>query len=139
MSDEFITLELARIYESQGYFRDARDMYRALKAEEEEAKEGEEDVQARDLEITAGLQRMESALKKQDTQADPLENPLEPLVKALSSLAESREPLADPLSADTLPVKGINFFLEQWLMLLMLEKRVNSMKQLTSRAFGLTR
>ncbi|MBU0969728.1 MAG: hypothetical protein KKC20_03735 [Proteobacteria bacterium] len=138
MSDEFITLELARIYESQGYFRDALDMYRALEAEEEDAQEGEKDVQARDLEIAAGLLRMESALKKQDSQADPRENPLEPLAKALASLAEPREPLADHFSADSLPEKGISPLLEQWLMLLMLEKRVNSMKQLKSGAFGLT-
>ena len=148
MKDEFITLELARLYESQGYFRDALDMYRALESEE-----GEKDIQARDLEIAASLTRMESVLKKQDSQADSLENPLEPLAEALAFLAEPLEPLpgpiltdplltdsvsADPFSRDSLPEKGINPLLKQWFMLLMLEKRVNSMKQLKSRVFGLT-
>ena len=124
MKDEFITLELARLYESQGYFRDALDMYRALESEE-----GENNIQPRDLEIAASLARMESALKKQDSQADTRENPLEPLAEALAILAEPREPLTDPVSADSLPEKGMSPLLEQWVALLMLEKRVGFMKR----------
>jgi hypothetical protein len=116
MKDEFITMELARIYESQGYFRDALDMYRALAMAEEE-----KDIQARDLEIAAGLQRMESALEKQE----PLENPLDG--KDLTSLPEPI--FADSFSADSLPGKKINPLLEQWVALLMLEKRVGFMKR----------
>lgn len=98
MSQEFNTLELARIYERQGYFQDAFDMYQALFAES---------LQKDDTEwgqkIEAGLKRMESVLENQ-----------------------AMEPLAD-----TPPKKRIDLLFEQWLILLMLQKRVNLMKQVT--------
>jgi len=100
MSQEFITLELARIYESQGYFQDAFDMYQALSTQI-----GQKDDPERELEIDAGIKRMESALE---------------------------ERVLDPL-ADTSPGKGIDLLMEQWLILLMLQKRVNLMKQVKSR------
>lgn len=132
MKDEFFTLELARLYESQGYFRDALDMYRALESEE-----GENNIQPRNLEIAASLARMESALKKQDPQVDPQvdsqKNPLEPLAEALAFLAEPREPLTDSVSADSLPEKGMNPLWEKWVVLLMLEKRVGFMKRFGAR------
>jgi len=106
MSQEFNTLELARIYESQGYFQDAFNMYQAL-AKDSLNKEGQE----MDPEINAGLQRMEAAAKDP---ADPWEN-------ASQTLTES------------LPEKTIERLLEQWLVVLVLEKRLNLFKQIKSR------
>jgi len=58
MSQEFNTLELAKIYESQGYLQDALEMYQAIAK-----KSGEKDGQEPDPEINAGLDRMESAME----------------------------------------------------------------------------
>jgi len=98
MSQEFNTLELARIYESQGYFQDAFDMYQALSTER-----GQKDDPARGQKINAGLKRMASALENQPMQ---------------------------PLAQNTLE-KRIGFLWEQWLNLLMLQKRVDLMKPIT--------
>ncbi len=106
MSQEFNTLELARIYESQGYFQDAFEMYQALAAESEKA-----DGQEMDHEINAGLHRMESAMQNQ---ANPPEN--------------DPENLTGPM-----PEKRIEYLLEQWLIALVLEKRFNIFKQVKSR------
>ncbi len=100
MSQEFNTLELARIYERQGYFQDAFDMYQALSTEslhEENPERGQK--------INSGLKRMASALENQ----------------AMESLAIAA------------PEKRIDILLEQWLILLMLQKRVDLMKQVTRR------
>ena len=96
MSQEFNTLELARIYERQGYFQDAFDMYQALSSESLQV-----DDPARKQKINAGLARMASALEDQAV-----------------------EPLADTPSK-----KGIDLLFEQWLNLLMLQKRVTLVKQ----------
>lgn len=98
MSQEFNTLELARIYESQGYFQDAFDMYQALLTER-----GQIDDPARGQKINAGLKRMESALENQPRQS---------------------------LAQNTLE-KRIDLLWEQWLTLLVLQKRVDLMKPLT--------
>ncbi len=106
MSHEFNTLELARIYETQGYFQDAFEMYQALATET-----GTEDGQEMVPEINAGLNRMESAMQNQ---ADPPENDLEPLTGPM-------------------PEKRIEYLLEQWLIALVLEKRLKIFKQVKSR------
>ncbi len=106
MSQEFNTLELARIYESQGYFQDAFEIYQALAAES-----GKADGQEMDPEINAGLHRMESAMQNQ---ANDMEN--------------------DPGNmTGPMPEKRIEYLLEQWLIALVLEKRLNIFKQVKSR------
>ncbi len=110
MSQEFNTLELARIYESQGYFQDAFEMYQALAMES-----GKADGQEMDPEIDAGLHRMESAMQNQ---ANPPENDAE----------NDPENLTGPM-----PEKRIEYLLEQWLIALVLEKRLNIFKQVKSR------
>ncbi|MBU0971737.1 MAG: hypothetical protein KKC20_13870 [Proteobacteria bacterium] len=55
MNQKFNTLELARIYEAQGYLQDAFEMYQALAEESRE----------RVPEINAGMRRMEAALQRQ--------------------------------------------------------------------------
>ncbi|MCP4721452.1 MAG: hypothetical protein GY860_18505 [Desulfobacteraceae bacterium] len=102
MSQEFNTLELAKIYESQGYLQDALEMYQALAK-----KSGEKDGQEGDPEIDAGLDRMESAMENQP------ETIPEPFV---------------PVSE-----KKIHHIMEQWLMLMVLQKRFNLMKQVKLR------
>lgn len=100
MNKEFNTLDLARIYERQGYFQDAFDMYQALSTESEQT-----DVPEMGQQINSGLKRMRSALENQAQQS-----------------------LGQPAIG-----KGIDSLMEQWLLLLMLQKRTDLIKQITSR------
>lgn len=59
MSQEIKTLELARIYETQGYFKDAFDIYSHL------------DTTETSNEIKAGLKRMEKKMEAINTQTLP--------------------------------------------------------------------
>jgi len=106
MSHEFNSLEFARIYESQGYFQDAFDMYQALANECKEKGD-----QKCDPEINAGLVRMEFALQNQT-------NP--------------SKKNSDPVSAPAPSEKRMDHLLEQWLMLMVLEKRLKIVKQVKS-------
>lgn len=107
MNREFDTLELARVYESQGYFQEALGIYQALEGQD----------QAKNPEIRAGLERMISAVQNQ---APPLENDRKPSLES------------DPFrSLD--PEKKIETLLEQWLMLMVLEKRLGLFQKIKTR------
>lgn len=118
MSQEFNTLELARIYERQGYFQDAFEMYQALAAEKEPT-----DDSKMDPDIISGLHRMESALQNQA--APPKDDPKDELEDAPQNDPES-------LKGPT-PENRIECLLEQWLVILVLEKRLKLFKQVKSR------
>ena len=105
MSQEFNTLELAKIYESQGYLQDALEMYQAIAK-----KSGEKDGQESDPEINAGLDRMESAMENQENQSETIPEPFVPMSE-----------------------KKIQHIMEQWLMLMVLQKRSNLVKQVKLR------
>ncbi|MBU3953434.1 MAG: hypothetical protein KKF12_09805 [Proteobacteria bacterium] len=109
MSQEFNTLELARIYEAQGYLQDAFEMYQAL-AEESREKDSREKVP----EINAGLHRMEAALQRQGN----------PPANALESVESP------------LPGGKTAHLLEQWLMLMVLQKRVALVQSTKSQFRG---
>ncbi|MCP3873691.1 MAG: hypothetical protein GY699_11115 [Desulfobacteraceae bacterium] len=61
MTDDIQTLELAKIYESQGFFKDALNIYSAL------------DIQDSSNETKAGLKRMEKEMENegQEGHANP--------------------------------------------------------------------
>ena len=91
MNLEYNTLELARIYENQGYFQDALDIYSGLNRE----------ARSQDPEIRAAVNRMEKALERKTEPVDPEQ-----------SVADS---------------------LEQWIQLLILEKRLRLFRKIRSR------
>ncbi|MBU8849454.1 MAG: hypothetical protein KOO64_07900 [Desulfobacterales bacterium] len=62
MSQDIKTLELARIYESQGYYKDAFEAYSFL------------DANQTSNEIKAGLKRMEKRMENEGQKALPEEN-----------------------------------------------------------------
>ncbi len=103
MSQEFNTLELAKIYESQGYLQDALEMYQAIAK-----KSGEKDGQEPDPEIDAGLDRMKSVMQNQENQPETI----------------PELPMSE---------KKIQHIMEQWLMLMVLQKRSNLVKQVRLR------
>lgn len=81
MTRKFSSIELARIYEAQGYLKDALAMYREL----------DDDVLAGGAEVRAAVKRLELALlKADDSSLDLPEIPLEddPGAHILSTLEE---------------------------------------------------
>ncbi len=61
MTRKFASIELARLYETQGYFQDALSMYKRL----------DDDVLKGGAEIRAAVKRLELALLAQDDEGDP--------------------------------------------------------------------
>lgn len=88
MTKDRVTMELAKLFESQGYYHDALETYRALEKENP------------DSPAQAGIKRMELKLAQEPGKG--LENRIEKL-------------------------------LETWLDLIMLQHRVDSLKQIESR------
>lgn len=113
MTYEIKTLELARIYESQGYVEDALKIYSSLCS------------QTPSDEIKAGLNRMRIRLKTQT------ENQIEgqtyiqlaSLAQSLSSDLDSDKPV-DP-EVEQVSNMAIRNIVEQWLTLMVLEDRMN--------------
>lgn len=116
MSDEIKTLELARIYEAQGYVKDALDIYSFLHA------------QTPSKEIQAGLNRMRTRL---ETQA--LNQPEDQKNDQLFSLIQSSgsDPVMDSdMGHDLDPRTIFSQRIEKWFTLLVMEERMIRMKTL---------
>lgn len=109
MNVEFNTLELARVYESQGHFQEALGIYQSL------ADQG----RANDPEIEAALERMKSVNEKHPA---PLE----------TTQQSSMDPEPSPGLAND-PEKKIEDLLAQWLMLMVLEKRLGLFQKIKTR------
>ncbi len=112
MGQDIKTLELARIYETQGYFRTAHKIYTFL------------DEQKTSNEIKAGLKRCEKRMvsdKKPNKISDqPAENQPADIEPSNSEI-------------DFLPEKKISKLLEKWLMLMVLQRRLNTYKKIQAR------
>ena len=87
MTTDTVTIEIAKLFESQGYYNDALETYRALENENP------------DIQVQAGINRMEMKLAMEPGKG--LENRIEKL-------------------------------LETWLDLIILQHRVDSLKQIES-------
>lgn len=122
MTDQFASLELARLYESQGYLDDALDMYRTLAGED-----GSEDTVSEAREAVARLETLVSgpqdgsgnALGLQELQADELAELDELAEQSPRVLSNEEKRMAD--------------MLERWLMLMVVQKRVNLFKAIRAR------
>lgn len=90
MKEELKTIEVARIYESQGYFHEAFEIYAFL------------DERETSVEVKAGLKRVEH--RKNDGQM--------PIV----------------------PDKNISMLCQEWLRLVMIEHRLDTVKKIKSRS-----
>lgn len=116
MTDQFASLELARLYESQGYLDDALAMYRTLAGED-----GSEDAVSEAREAVARLEELLSG--PQDGPGDSLEPPEVPV----DELAES------PARILSKEEKRMADMLERWLLLMVVQKRVNLFKAIRAR------
>jgi|GEM_PF-1037244 len=133
MTQQFASIELARLYESQGYLEDALSMYKAL----------DEDAPGEESEVGAAIHRLETSLARQDNPA-PLfgEGDIEKTIAQLSGLNHDAgcepelesEPVSDFVSSiETEGEKRIARLLETWLMLMVVQKRVKSFKAIGAR------
>jgi len=108
MNQNFNTFELAGIYESQGYFREALEMYQTMEKKDP----------ARENELKAAVHRMELAIQNQAEKPD-------------HSLKQTPQPREQSL--DSIPEKKIEQLLEQWLMLMVLNKRLCAFRRVKKR------
>lgn len=146
MTGRFASIELARLYETQGYLQDALSMYRRLE---------EDDCPADDrAEIRAAINRVESALKTHDTGTAAVPDDAR---KIGQTLAELNDAVPDDAGDDQQAPEDENLFayrpedngtashnttdpkiktaalLEKWVMLMVVRKRVNLFKAIRAR------
>lgn len=115
MDQDINTLELARIYESQGYFRTAQKIYAFL------------DEQNTSTEIRAGLKRCEKKMIPNESAENPLkenysQDDLITDIKSVNFQPEDRRTGVDSK-------KKIPLLLEKWLMLMVLQRRLSKYKK----------
>ncbi len=130
MSKKFASIELARIYETQGYFQDALSMYNSLDA----------DILKGGAEIRAAVKRLEIALAKEgangalDTASGQLSEEAGRVVQTLAELNgfETEDSDTSVLSRSG-PEQKMADLLEKWLMLVVARKRLGLFKQIKTR------
>lgn len=143
MTQQFASIELARLYESQGYLADALSMYKEL----------DEEAQGDGTEIKAAINRLEAAVAEQSEPASP--SPEGEFEKTIAELSGSdpkigHEPDRESESgkgSETEPQPVSNFvsaiktdrekriarLLDKWLMLMVVQKRVKLFKAIRAR------
>lgn len=130
MTRQFASMELARLYEAQGYIEDALATYKAL----------DDDVLEGGAEVRAAVKRLELALLKQGddpagAQKDtpPAQDPAALLRATLDELNDSPEndtPEAPQRSGEA---ERIAVLMEKWLALMVVRKRLQLFKTIRSR------
>ena len=135
MSKPFASIELARLYETQGYLEDALTMYKAL----------DHDILKGGSGIRAAIKRIELALLQQEpftgAEGDTDSGPADPAALIASSLAELNpeemgavpEP---PVSPEETRVSGemrLAGLMEKWLALMVVRKRLQLFTRIRSR------
>ena len=105
MTEQFASIELAGLYENQGYIDDALDMYRILTHDSTEA------VRKEALEAVARLEK-----------------------KRGGDTARKTEQAHDiTLKNDASPEKRLSLLMEEWLTLMVAQKRINTFKAIKIR------
>ncbi len=147
MTRNFASIELARLYETQGYFQDALSMYQRL----------DDDVLKGGAEIRAAVKRLELTLLKQDDGQD-LPSELGQIEQTLIELndvnfvglgpgveadtaeiqltLEENEPNSEIQSESGIQLpheKKMALLLEKWLMLMVVQRRLNLFKAIRAR------
>ena len=133
MSKPFASIELARLYENQGYLEDALAMYNAL----------DHDILKGGAGIRAAIKRIELALLQQDVLPEAASadtsgpyDPAETIASALAELnPEQMAPLADPIPGHDMPPREqmLAGLMEKWLALMVVRKRLQLFAAIRSR------
>jgi hypothetical protein len=123
MTRKFASVELARLYETQGYIQDALAMYRSL----------EDDALAEGAEVRAAVKRLELTLLKRqsnDRHGEPPADSGQAIAASLAALnrdVECEEPVWSPEQ------EQIARLMERWLALLVVRKRLLLFKRIRAR------
>ncbi|MCG8687888.1 MAG: hypothetical protein MI892_23630 [Desulfobacterales bacterium] len=153
MNQTFASIELARLYETQGHLQDALSMYKEL------LEDGTEDLP----EIQAAIKRLEKSENKPFTATDSKASKAEEIAATLALLNEDApgsdvqtnesadasekgiddlEQVLDILEPEQEPAEPVMRsdaedkmaqLMEKWLMLMVVQKRVNMFKAIKAR------
>ncbi len=137
MTQQFASIELARLYESQGYLEDALSMYKALG----------EDTGGEESEVGAAIHRLEASLAGGDKPAPlsgdgDIKKTIAELSGQVPDMGEASYQALDPelepasefvSSIQTDGEKRIARLLDKWLMLMVVQKRVKLFKAIGAR------
>lgn len=138
MTRKFASIELARLYEAQGYLQDALAMYKAL----------DDDVLEGGAEVRAAVKRLELALLRQGEDAAPgpeggAQDPAALLRATLDELNGPEEPELpeglDHIEAGAPPrprsekEERIAVLMEKWLALMVVRKRLKLFRKIRAR------
>lgn len=131
MTQQFASIELARLYESQGYFEDALAMYRIL---------DDEGGHSEGPEVRAAITRLEGSMEGRGKPA-PLSDGLdfEKMIAEVNGPAMGGEPEPDqeasPLGVapETEQEERLARLLEKWLMLMVAQRRVRTFKAIREK------
>ncbi|WDP88877.1 MAG: hypothetical protein HUN04_03650 [Desulfobacter sp.] len=116
MTEQFASIELARLYESQGYLDDALAMYRTLTHEGGDA--------AMVSEAEEAVTRLEEQLS--ESRGTPPDTAPLPEMEGMDIQEGRKEPESEQ-------EKRMAALLEKWLMLMVVQKRVNVFKAIRAR------
>ena len=124
MTQNFASLALARLYEKQGYTKDALEMYQAL-----------------DVSCYPDAEDIEGSIAR--LQAIETQAPLNTVAQETQGVSNNEPPKkdfhqsgSDVASSDMTGVskeEGMSLLLEKWLMLMIMQKRVDVFKDIKSR------
>lgn len=132
MTRKFASIELARLYEAQGYVEDALSMYRSL---DDDVLEGGAEVRAavRRLELAVLQQEGEKGMSGKPDDATPA-GPGQMIASSLAALngdLEFEERIPDrPQSPEERKIAGL---MEKWLALMVVRKRLQLFKRIRAR------
>lgn len=119
MTRKFASIELARLYEAQGYLKDALSMYKDL----------DDDILEGGGEVRAAVKRLELALLKADEE-DPPEQILLTL-EELTAEGESEPRIPEPPIREK--EEKMTELMEKWLALMVVRKRLKLFKRIRAR------
>lgn len=117
MTNNINTMELARIYESQGYFKDALKMYQNIQSS------------SPGIEIKAGINRMTAKLNQKTD--SPQKPSMEDITDLISSVQDDDTTTENqPVSARISGIHHLSSELEKWISLVLIENQINDLKKL---------
>ncbi len=128
MTRNFASLALARLYEKQGYVKDALDMYRALDTSRYPDTNDISDAVSR---LQASVAQMPLSVIEQE-KTNSITGRVEHET-ASSELNQGRTDVIMPDLSDSSKEVRVAALLEKWLMLLIMQKRVDVFKNIKSR------
>ena len=128
MSQDIQTLELARIYERQGYYKDAFEIYSSLYMQETDMQKT--DMQKTDMQ---GTDTQKTDMQGTDTQKTDMQETFNEVAAGLKRMEKKMEKKMENEGQGAHPEENISRLFEKWLGLIVLKQRLDNLKKLKSR------